>query len=70
MEFGKSLIEDIDENYFEVFYSINEEVICGGLNVIEDFEVMNEDEGILLDLKKRKFVIVRFVDDKRKKLEK
>ena len=70
LEFGKSSIEDTDESHSEASHSINEEVIRGGSNATEDSEAMNEDEGTLPDSKKRKSAIARFVDDKRKKLEK
>lgn len=70
LEFGKSSIEDTDESRSEASHNINEEVVRGGSNATEDSEAMNEDEGTLPDSKKRKSATARFVDDKRKKLEK
>jgi len=70
LEFGKSSIVDTDESHSEASHSINEEVIRDGSNATEDSEALNEDEGALPDAKKRKSATARFLDDKRKKLEK
>ena len=44
--------------------------IPDGSHATEDSEAMNEDEGTLPGSKKRKSATARYVDDKRKKLEK
>ena len=68
--FGKSSIEDNDENHSEASQNVSEEVIPGGSNDTEDSEAMNEDEETLPDSKIRKSATARYVDEKRKKLKK
>ena len=70
LEFGKGSIEDTNDSLSEVSQNISEEVIPGGSNATEDSEAMNEDEGTLPGSKKRKSATAKYVEDKRKKLEK
>ena len=70
LEFGKSSIEDANDSHSEASQNISEEVIPGGSNATEDSEAMNGDEATLPGSKKRKSATARYVDDKRKKLEK
>ena len=70
LEFGKSSTKDTDKSHSEASQNISKEVIPGCSNATEDSEAMNEEEAALPDSKKRKSSTVRYVDDKRKKLEK